>query len=115
MKTIRIRTFTMLCFFFILSLPCIFLVTAHFMETKTLSFAKSQPQDETLQRQLSETIHLIETNPDKWKDPNWQNQLHTRLQKRRWVWLFDLRQIRKFFSPTRSDVALCHQRNSSPS
>ncbi|MFD1395849.1 sensor histidine kinase [Kroppenstedtia eburnea] len=81
MKTIRIRTFTMLCFFFILSLPCIFLVTAHFMETKTLSFAKSQPQDETLQRQLSETIHLIETNPDKWKDPNWQNQLHTRLQK----------------------------------
>ncbi|MFD0713187.1 sensor histidine kinase [Paenibacillus sp. GCM10027626] len=81
MKTLRIRTFTLLCFFFILSLPWLFFVAAHFMETKTLSFAKSHSQNETLQRHLSETIHLIETNTDKWMDPNWQNQLHIQLQK----------------------------------
>ncbi|MGF7088847.1 signal transduction histidine kinase [Kroppenstedtia sanguinis] len=51
------------------------------METNTLSLAKSPPQNETLQRHLSEAIHLIETNPDKWKDSNWQNQLDTQLQK----------------------------------
>ncbi|MCP1311504.1 sensor histidine kinase [Paenibacillus tyrfis] len=81
MRTIRIRTFTLLCFFFIQLVPWIFFVTAHFMETKTLSFAKKQPQDEVLQRHLTDITHLIETNPDKWRDPNWQNQLHTQLQQ----------------------------------
>ncbi|MFD1426856.1 sensor histidine kinase [Kroppenstedtia sanguinis] len=81
MRTIRIRTFTMLCFLFILQMPWLSFVTAHFMETNTLSLAKSPPQNETLQRHLSEAIHLIETNPDKWKDSNWQNQLDTQLQK----------------------------------
>ncbi|KPV56705.1 histidine kinase [Paenibacillus sp. A3] len=81
MRTIRIRTFTLLCFFFIQLVPWIFFVTAHFMETKTLSFARSQPQDEVLQRYLTDITHLIETNPDKWRDSNWQNQLHTQLQQ----------------------------------
>lgn len=81
MRTLRIRTFIMLCFFFILLVPWIFFVTAHFMETNTLSIAKSQPQDEILQRHLTEIIHLIETNSDKWSDPNWQNQLHTLLRQ----------------------------------
>ncbi|MFC5652566.1 sensor histidine kinase [Paenibacillus solisilvae] len=81
MRTIRIRTFTLLCFFFILSLPWIFYVAAHFLETNTLSFAKSQSKNEALQRHLAETTHLIESNTDKWMDPNWQNQLHNQLRK----------------------------------
>ncbi|SFS45319.1 HAMP domain-containing sensor histidine kinase [Paenibacillus sp. 453mf] len=81
MRTLRIRSFTILLFFFILLVPWIFYVTAHFMETKTLSFAKNGLQDEILQRQLFETVHLIETNSDKWRDPNWQNQLHNELRQ----------------------------------
>lgn len=81
MRTLRIRTFTLLCLFFILFVPWIFFVTTHYMETKTLSFAKSQPQNELLQRHLTETIHLIEAGSDKWTDPNWQNQLHKELRQ----------------------------------
>ncbi|WP_240415561.1 sensor histidine kinase [Paenibacillus periandrae] len=81
MRTLRIRTFTALSFFFILTVPWIFFLTAHFMETKTLSFANSGLQDAMLQRHLTEIIHLIETNPDQWRDPNWQNQLHKALQQ----------------------------------
>lgn len=81
MRTVRIRTFTMLCFFFILLVPWIFFVTAHFIETKTLSFSESQPLNEITQRHLNETIRLIETNTDKWIDPNWQNQLDTQLRQ----------------------------------
>ncbi|MCY9665369.1 HAMP domain-containing histidine kinase [Paenibacillus alginolyticus] len=79
MRTLRIRTFIMLVFFFISLLPWIFYVAAHFMETKTLSFAISGSQDEILQRHLNETIHLIEAGSDNWRDPNWQNLLHTQL------------------------------------
>ncbi|WP_261303028.1 sensor histidine kinase [Paenibacillus andongensis] len=81
MRTLRIRTFIMLVFFFISLVPWLFYVTVHFMETKTLSFAKSGPQSEILQRHLNETIHMIEAGSDKWRDPNWQNQLHTQMQQ----------------------------------
>lgn len=81
MKTIRIRTFTLICFFFLLSLPWIFYVTAHFMENQTFSLSKSQKQNETQQRNLTETIHLIEASTDKWMDPNWHNVLNSHLQK----------------------------------
>ncbi|WP_405083018.1 sensor histidine kinase [Paenibacillus chitinolyticus] len=81
MKTLRIRKFTILCFLFILLLPWIFFLTAHFMETNTFSFAKSQSQNETLQKQLNETMHLIEAGKDKWSDTDWQNQLHRELLK----------------------------------
>jgi len=81
MRTLRIRTFTVLLFFFIMLVPWIFYVTAHFIETKTFSFAKNGSQDEILQRQLIETIHRIETNSDKWGDPNWQNQLNNELRQ----------------------------------
>jgi signal transduction histidine kinase len=64
--------------------PWIFYVTTHFIETKSLSFEKNGSQDEILQRQLIEKIvQLIETNSDKWRDPNWQNQLHNELQQAR--------------------------------
>ncbi|KKO55372.1 sensor histidine kinase [Paenibacillus sp. DMB20] len=81
MRTLRIRTFSMLCFIFILLLPWIFFVTAHFMETKTLSFEKGRLQNETLQRNISEMIHLIEAGSGKWTDSDWQNQLYTALRK----------------------------------
>ncbi|KIL39045.1 histidine kinase [Gordoniibacillus kamchatkensis] len=81
MQTLRIRTFTVLIFFIILLVPWVFFVAAHFMETKTLSFTKNGPQDEILQKQLTETVHLIEEGSDRWRDPNWQNQLHNELRQ----------------------------------
>lgn len=81
MKTLRIRTFTFLCLSFILLVPWIFYLTAHFMETKTLRITEDRPRDELMQRNLTEITHLIETGADKWKDPNWQNQLDKKLQQ----------------------------------
>ncbi|MGE7271529.1 sensor histidine kinase [Brevibacillus panacihumi] len=81
MRTLRIRTVSMLCLFFILNMPWWFFLTAHFMETGTLSFATNQPQHEVFQRQQTETMNLIQTNSDKWMDPNWQNQLDSLLQE----------------------------------
>lgn len=81
MRTLRIRTFTILGLFFILLVPWIFFVTAHFLQTKTLSFGENQPQNDRLQKHLTETIHLIETHSDNWRDPNWQIQLQTQLRK----------------------------------
>lgn len=80
MRTLRIRTFTLLCFFFILSLPWIFFLTAHFMETKTLSISNSGLQNKALQMQLTGVIQRIESGSDKWEDPTWQNQLHEELR-----------------------------------
>ncbi|RRJ65751.1 sensor histidine kinase [Paenibacillus oralis] len=81
MRTLRIRTFTLLCFLFILSLPWVFFLTAHFMETKTLSIANSGLQNKALQSQLTGIIHRIESGSDKWKDPIWQTKLHEELRK----------------------------------
>ncbi|MFM9277871.1 sensor histidine kinase [Paenibacillus jiagnxiensis] len=81
METLRIRTFTFLCLFFILLVPWIFYLTAHFMETNTLRITEDRPQDELMQRYLTEITHLIETGADKWKDRNWQNQLDKELQQ----------------------------------
>ena len=81
MRTLRIRTFTMLIFIFIMLVPWIFLLTAHFLETKTLSYPSNGLQDEIQQRNLTDIIQLIETNPDQWRDPNWQNQLYKELQQ----------------------------------
>ncbi|MDQ0115174.1 sensor histidine kinase [Paenibacillus harenae] len=78
MKTIRIRAFTLLCFFFILTLPWMFYVAAHYLETNTFSFAEDQSHNESLQKHLTETIRLIESNTDKWKEPNWQKRLRAK-------------------------------------
>lgn len=77
MKTIRIRKFTMLSLFFIFLMPWIFLVVAHFVETKTFRFEMTDSQ----QNNLDETIQLIEANSENWTDPAWQNQLNHHLQK----------------------------------
>lgn len=82
MRTLRIRSFTILLFFFLMLVPWIFYVTTHFIETKTLSFAKNGAQAEILQGQwIEKIVQLIETNSNKWRDPNWQNQLHHELQQ----------------------------------
>jgi len=81
MSMLRIRTFTLLCLIFILLLPWICYVTAHFLENQTFSFTKERPYSETIQNHLTETIHLIETNTRKWTDPDWQNQLLTQLRR----------------------------------
>ncbi|MDP4097785.1 HAMP domain-containing histidine kinase [Paenibacillus sp. P96] len=81
MKTLRIRTFTLLCFFFVLLVPWIFYLTAHFMETQTFRITEDRPLDAHLQGQLTGIIHLIETGAGKWQDANWQNQLHKELQQ----------------------------------
>lgn len=81
MKSIRIRTFTLLCFFLLLTLPWIFYITAHFLETNTLSLDRSDSQNETLQKHLAEMTLLIESNIDKWTEPNWQKELQTQLRK----------------------------------
>ncbi|XID93233.1 sensor histidine kinase [Paenibacillaceae bacterium WGS1546] len=80
MRTLRIRTFTLLCFFFILFLPWIFYIAAYYMENNTLKFATNRPHDETLQRQLAETTRWIEAHADKWTDPSWQAELEARLR-----------------------------------
>lgn len=77
MKTIRIRKFTILSLFLILTLPWLFYVAAHFMETKTVRLGMDDSQKENLEA----TIHLIETNTDKWTDPAWQEQLSRQLEK----------------------------------
>lgn len=80
MRTVRIRTFTLLCFFFILLLPWIFYIAAYYLENNTLRFATNRPHDEALQRHLSETTRLIEAHADKWPDPSWQAELQDRLR-----------------------------------
>lgn len=81
MRKIRIRTFTLLCFVFILALPWNFYVAAHFMETKTLSFEKGRLQNETLQTNISELTRRIESDTDKWADSDWQNELQSALRQ----------------------------------
>ncbi|RXZ79445.1 sensor histidine kinase [Paenibacillaceae bacterium] len=81
MRTLRIRTFTLLCLIFILLLPWIFFLTAYFLENQSLNFSTGQPYNEKLQKNLSETVRLIKTGTDNWTDPDWQNRLHTQLQR----------------------------------
>ncbi|GIP53836.1 sensor histidine kinase [Paenibacillus vini] len=81
MRTLRIRTFTLLCFFFILSAPWIFFVISNFMETNTLGFSRSQAHNELIQEQLTETTQLIEAGAGKWNDPQWIDQLQIKLRE----------------------------------
>lgn len=81
MRTLRIRSFIILIFFLLLIIPWIFFVSAHFMETGTLSFTKEGPRDEIMSENLNKIIQLIGSNTDKWRDPSWQNRLDTQLQQ----------------------------------
>lgn len=77
MRTIRIRTFTLLCLFLLLLLPWLFFLTAHLIETKSLGFGINDLQKE----HLEQTMHLIETNSENWTKPTWQAQLKKQLQE----------------------------------
>lgn len=81
MRALRIRTFAVLGLIFILMVPWIFFVTAHFLQTKTFSLGGNQLQNLRNQKHLTETIRLIETNTDLWTDPGWQSRLQTHLWK----------------------------------
>ncbi|MBW7473954.1 HAMP domain-containing histidine kinase [Paenibacillus oenotherae] len=81
MRTLRIRRFTVLGLLFIFSLPWIFFVAAHFMQTNTLSLGEDQPQDTKLKQQLTGMIQRIESGAGSWTDPNWQNQLQIQLRE----------------------------------
>ncbi|MEF2965615.1 HAMP domain-containing sensor histidine kinase [Paenibacillus sp. M1] len=81
MRTLRIRKFTLLCLLFILSVPWIFYVAAHFIETGTLSLGKSRTQNAHLQQELTETVQMIEAGSAEWNDPTWRNRLQTQLRK----------------------------------
>ncbi|MGC5772169.1 sensor histidine kinase [Paenibacillus pabuli] len=81
MRKLRIRTFTMFCLFFLLTMPWIFYVTAHFMDNQTFSISNSQQQNETLHKHLTEIIQMIEVDTDQWTDSSWQNKLQTLLRK----------------------------------
>ncbi|MCJ7841620.1 HAMP domain-containing histidine kinase [Lederbergia sp. NSJ-179] len=76
MRTIRIRTFTILSLVLMLLLPWLFFVTAHIIETKTLRFDMSERQ----KQDLANTRSFIEKNSEHWTDPVWQKQLRGRLQ-----------------------------------
>ncbi|MEF3308666.1 HAMP domain-containing sensor histidine kinase [Paenibacillus sp. GYB004] len=80
MRTLRIRTITMLILVVILLVPWIFYVTVYFMENLTLRLGKDRLQDEMVQAQLNEIVRLIETGSGQWGDPGWQGQLIARLQ-----------------------------------
>lgn len=85
MKTVRIRTFTVLCLLLLLTLPWIFFVVAHVVETKSLSIASRSEQQEMVQQHLqghlNELIHLLEASPEQWDDPGWRQELQARLQQ----------------------------------
>ncbi|MCC3371446.1 cell wall metabolism sensor histidine kinase WalK [Cohnella sp. REN36] len=83
MRTLRIRTFTLICFLLILALPWMFYLSAHLAETKSLSLKAGGPQNERNQRLLTEAVRQIEENADRWTDPEWQNRMQARLQEAR--------------------------------
>ncbi|MBO0994614.1 sensor histidine kinase [Bacillus sp. SD088] len=76
MRSIRIRTFSILSLLLILMLPWVFYVTAHLLTTKSLSFDTNEAQKED----LNKISHFIETNTENWSDPKWQNDLRGKLQ-----------------------------------
>lgn len=77
MKTIRIRTFTILCCTFLTLVPWVFFVTVHVMETKSFRFDIKEEQ----RNQLEQTIQLVEENKANWRSPVWQDQFNQHLKE----------------------------------
>ncbi|WP_339212508.1 HAMP domain-containing sensor histidine kinase [Ornithinibacillus sp. FSL M8-0202] len=77
MKTIRIRTFTILSCTFLTIVPWVFFVTAHVMETKSFRFDIKEEQ----KNQLEQTIQLVEENKANWTSPVWQDQFNQHLKE----------------------------------
>ena len=82
------------------------------METKTLSFEKGRLQNETLQNNLSEMIHVIESGSDRWTEPDWQNQLKTALHEAKMDVLIQSAEERELYrsNPERRGTTLSTER-----
>ncbi|PWA12493.1 two-component sensor histidine kinase [Pueribacillus theae] len=76
MRSIRIRTFSILSLLLILMLPWVFYVTAHLLTTKSLSFGTNEAQKENFKKMSN----FIETNIENWSNPKWQDDLRGKLQ-----------------------------------
>ncbi|MBE7680229.1 sensor histidine kinase [Paenibacillus sp. P13VS] len=75
MRTLRIRKLMLLFLLFILLLPWLLFLTAHFIETGTLRFSSAPLLNEKQQMQQNEIIGQIEANMNRWSVPEWQVQL----------------------------------------
>lgn len=75
MRTLRIRKLMLLFLLFVLLLPWLLFLTAHYIETGTLRFTVAPLPNEEQQRQQSGIIGQIEANMDRWSVPEWQAQL----------------------------------------
>jgi signal transduction histidine kinase len=77
MKTLRIRKFMVLGMISVVIFPWFIFFAVHFFNT-TLQ-PGSQLQGQRKQNNLNETMKMIASNPDKWTNPEWQNNLHEQL------------------------------------
>lgn len=75
MRTLRIRKLMLLFLLFILLLPWLLFVTAHYAETGTFRFSVAPLPNEEQQRQQNEIIARIEASPERWSASDWQAQL----------------------------------------
>lgn len=76
-KGIRIRKFMILSLFFILLMPWVFYVAAHFLETNNFRIVSDDVDEEV----LDIVLHSIETNTDSWADPAWQNRVSNQVKE----------------------------------
>ncbi len=76
-KGIRIRKFMILSLFFILLMPWVFYVAAHFLETNHFRIVSEEVDEEV----LDTVLHSIETNTDNWADPVWQNRVSNQVKE----------------------------------
>lgn len=80
MKTVRIRTFTIICLLLMFILPWTFFVASHYMENRTFRLSESRSHEQKVQQQLDEMIGRIEAGTESWIDPAWQRELKDKLQ-----------------------------------
>ncbi|MFF2090717.1 sensor histidine kinase [Paenibacillus sp. NPDC058174] len=80
MTTLRIRKFTLLSLLFILTVPWVFFIAAHYLQTGTFSLGSNRLHNETLQKEFNRMIGFIETNPSNWHSVAWQSQLQAQLE-----------------------------------
>ncbi|GGA29194.1 sensor histidine kinase [Paenibacillus physcomitrellae] len=80
MGRLRIRSFTLLCFCFILLLPWLFFITAHFIVTRSFEFPEN-PRKAILQHDFNRLVEQVESGAGRWAEPAWQKQLQFQLQQ----------------------------------
>ncbi|ANS74454.1 histidine kinase [Paenibacillus yonginensis] len=80
MRRLRIRSFTLLCFCFILFLPWLFFITAHFIVTRSFEFPEN-PRKAILQHDFNRLVEQVESGAGRWAEPAWQKQLKFHLQQ----------------------------------